>query len=216
MLVHVCAHGARWNEMPLVRWVVDAALLVRSGAVDWTHVLAQTERLGLSLPLYETLKYLRTTMRVPIPETVIKNLARSRVKSIERLLYEAEFHPSHQWSMISTLRIHRHIARHEVLCSNGPIGYRRYFVALCRGRSLRELGLWTRQRLGLWAQLGAFTSGSSRAADDNVTSYISGLADNSRCAPVHQTYKNVPRDAWFTLGGEIKNVLGKGTWRAAG
>jgi putative nucleotidyltransferase-like protein len=149
MLVHVCAHGTRWNEVPVVRWVVDAALLVRSGAVDWTHVLAQTQRLGLSLPLYETLKYLRTTMRVPIPDTVIDNLARSRVKSIERLLYEAEFHQSHQWSMISTLIIHEHIARHEVVRSNGPIGYLRYFLAACRGRSLRELGFWARQRLGL-------------------------------------------------------------------
>lgn len=149
MLVHVCAHAARWNELPLVRWVLDAVLLVRSGAVDWTHLLAQTERLGLSLPLYEALRYLRTTMRVAIPDLVINNLARSRVKSIERLLFQIEFRPAYEWSIFCTLRIHHHIALNEVALSNRSIDYLRYFLALRRGRSLRDLCLWVRQRLRL-------------------------------------------------------------------
>jgi Uncharacterised nucleotidyltransferase len=149
MLVHVCAHAARWNEAPLVRWVVDAALLVQSGAIDWTHLLLQTERLGLSLPLYNTLRYLRETMNVAIPVFVIDSLSRFRVNSIERLLYQAEFYPPHHLSIISALRIHRHIAFHEVVTSYGLTGYWRYFCALRRGRSLRELALWMGQRLRL-------------------------------------------------------------------
>src|SRR4029077_1263519 len=64
LLVHVCAHGARWSDPPSVRWVIDAALVVRAGNVDWMHVCNQTERLGLALPLLETLNYLRTVMGV--------------------------------------------------------------------------------------------------------------------------------------------------------
>jgi hypothetical protein len=147
MLVHVCAHGARWNDLPPLRWVVDAAFLVRTDAVDWTHLCVQTERLGLALPLADTLDYLRFVMRVPVPDTVIRKLAQSRPKSIERLLYLSGMQPPSQLSLLAALRIHRHIARHELACLQGLSGYWRYFVALRRGRSLRELARWVRQRL---------------------------------------------------------------------
>ena len=148
MLVHVCAHGARWNVTPPVRWVIDAAFLVRSGAVDWAHFCVQTERQGLALPVTETLKYLRTVMRVAVPETVIQNLTRSRVKSIERLLYESESQPPAQRSLLTWLRIHQHIAWHEVARDQGLSGYWRYWAARRRGRSLPELTSWIRRRLG--------------------------------------------------------------------
>jgi hypothetical protein len=152
MLVHVCAHGARWNEVPPVRWVIDAAFLVRSGTVDWMYLCAQTERLGLALPLIETLNYLRTVMRVPVPDPVIQKLTRTHVKSIERLIYKSGLQPPDQLDLLSALRIHRHIARHELARSQGPSGYWHYFMALRRGRSLLEWVSWARRRLAWGAR----------------------------------------------------------------
>ena len=147
MLVHVCAHGAMWNDIPPVRWVIDAAFVVRSGAVDWIYFCDQTERLGLTLPLVETLNYLRSVMRVAIPDMVMQRLTRDHVKSIDRLIYQARLQPPAQWNLLTALRLHHHIAWHEVARDQGPIGYWRYFVALLRGRRVLELVSWARRRL---------------------------------------------------------------------
>jgi hypothetical protein len=147
MLVHVCAHGAMWSDIPPVRWVTDAAFVVRNGAVDWIHLCAQTERLGLTLPLVETLNYLSTVMRIPVPDMVVQRLTQNHVKSIDRLIYESRLQPPTQWNLLTAIRLHNHVAWHEMARFQGPIGYWRYFVALLRGRSLLELVSWLRRRL---------------------------------------------------------------------
>ena len=147
MLVHVCVHGAMWNEAPPIQWVVDAAFIVRSGAVDWIHFRAQTERLGLTLPLLETLNYLRTVMRVAVPDIVIQQLTKNRVKSIERLIYELRLLPPELLDLIRALRIHQHIAWNCLARIEGRGGYWRYFTALRRGRSLMEMAEWVCRRL---------------------------------------------------------------------
>ena len=147
MLLHVCAHGARWNPMPPLRWVADAAFLIRTGTVDWTHLCVQTERLGLALPLADTLNYLRSIMRVAVPEEVIRNLVRSPPTAIERLLYDSGLRPPTKLGLSAVMRVHRHIAWHELARFHGAIGYWRYFVAVRRGRGLMELLSWMRHRL---------------------------------------------------------------------
>jgi len=147
MLTHVCVHGAIWNAVPPIQWIADAAILVRSGAVDWFHLCAQSERLGLALPLIATLNYLRKVMRVPVPDIVIQKLTQTHVKSIERLIYESGLRPPGQMNLITALRIHRYIARNELARRQGLGGYWRYFLALRRGRSLPEIGRWVGRRL---------------------------------------------------------------------
>jgi hypothetical protein len=147
MLVHVCTYSAMWNDVPPNQWVVDAAFIVRSGAVDWIHFRAQTERLGLALPVVETLNYLHTVMRIPVPDIVIQQLTQSHVKSIERLIYESGLQPPDQLNLISALRIHRHVAWNALARSEGLGGYWRYFVALRRGRSLPEMAKSVGRRL---------------------------------------------------------------------
>jgi hypothetical protein len=90
MLVHICVHGARWTGRRRILWVADAALLMRTSAIDWAHFVAQTERLGLALPIASTLGYLRSVMRAPVPDAVMQTLRQSPVTSIERLLYRSQ------------------------------------------------------------------------------------------------------------------------------
>ena len=147
MLVHTCAHGARWNVLHPVRWVVDATLLMRTSAIDWAHFVAQTERLGLALPIVLTLGYLRSAMHVPVPDAVMRTLEQSPVSSIERLLHRSQLQSPERRGLLDALRLHHHIAQHELVRLQGLIGYWHYFLAKRGDRSLLDVASWARQRL---------------------------------------------------------------------
>jgi hypothetical protein len=147
MLLHICVHGAKWNPVPPLRWIVDAVLLLRSGGVNWAHLCAQSARLRLNLPLADTLQYLRAEMRAPIPKDVLDSLANEDMRPIERLLYETELHPPQVRGLLTTLRIHWHVAHSQLAHSSRPYDYWRYFLALRAGRSLGEITAWTQRRL---------------------------------------------------------------------
>jgi hypothetical protein len=146
MLIHICAHGARWNPLPPLRWIVDAVFLLESQTIDWDYFCVQSTRLRLSLPLSDTLDYLRTVMRAPIPEQILKNLRRKRARPIERLIYETEMYPPERRSLRTALRIHWHIARTQIATSD-VCGYLQYFLTLRAGRRWRDVAAWIRRRL---------------------------------------------------------------------
>lgn len=148
LLVHVCAHGTKWNDTQHLRWVIDAALLVRSGEIDWHLVCKQAARSGLTLPLAETLHYLNRKMDVAVPGQVIQELYRSEVAPIDRLLYESEMRPPMQRSFLTTLKIHQYIAWQELVHEEGPRGYWHYFRALRQGRSLKQIASWLGRQFG--------------------------------------------------------------------
>ena len=147
MLLHTCAHGMRWNSLPTLRWVVDATMLTRRTAVDWAYLSDQAKRRGLSLGLAEAFAYLRDVFRVPIPNTATERLERVRSRPIERQFYKWELRPRSRQPLLVALRVHCHIARRELVRLHGFRGYWQYFGALRRGRGLREIALWIRQRL---------------------------------------------------------------------
>ena len=148
MLIHVCAHGARWNDFPMLRWVVDAAMVLRANATDWAYLRGQTIRFGLTLPISTTLGYLRSTMRLSIPPAVIRDLAEWPTTPLDRFLYVSQARSPARWSLLTRLRVHRHIARHHLTRTVGMRGYWRYLRALRRGRSLTELVAMTYKRMG--------------------------------------------------------------------
>ena len=147
MLLHSCAHGARWNGIHPVRWVVDAILLMRTNSIDWTHFIAQTERLGLALPIVSTLRYLQTALHAPVPDAVMRSLERLPVTSTERLLHRTQLQSPERRGFLDALRLHGHIARHELVRLEGLVGYWHYFLAKRGERNLRDIAWWVRQRL---------------------------------------------------------------------
>jgi hypothetical protein len=60
-LLHVCAHGAAWNDLPPLRWVADAAIIMRAenSEIDWERLMKQTRMRRLMLPMSDALGYLR-------------------------------------------------------------------------------------------------------------------------------------------------------------
>ena len=57
-LLHICFHGARWNEVPPLRWIADAwFILERAGAtLDWTRLLELARQRYLTLMMRETIR----------------------------------------------------------------------------------------------------------------------------------------------------------------
>jgi hypothetical protein len=70
LLMHICAHGARWNTVPSLRWVSDAmAVLSRKNQpIDWSRMISQTKKYQLGLPLGDSLTYLKKEFSAPVPE----------------------------------------------------------------------------------------------------------------------------------------------------
>ncbi len=88
-LLHVCWHGARWDQTPPVRWIADAMMILRTASeeIDWTRLVAQARSRHLSLPLYDCLNYLRSALDAAIPSEIPRLLTDIPVFVNERLGY---------------------------------------------------------------------------------------------------------------------------------
>ncbi len=85
-LLHVCAHGVKWNALPPLRWVADATAIVGGSEINWRRLTAQAQKRRLIWPIKEGLSYLRETLDAPIPDSVLMELRRmptSRMEDIE-------------------------------------------------------------------------------------------------------------------------------------
>jgi hypothetical protein len=95
-LLHVCVHGAAWSDLPPLRWVADAAIIMRRAGpeINWDRLIAQTKSRHLMLPVRDTLGYLQNLLALPVPKDVfiaIQNIPASR---LERLLYQIRTGPN--------------------------------------------------------------------------------------------------------------------------
>ena len=104
-LLHICIHGARWNETPPFRWVADAIMILNNAynEIDWNRLAVQAEKRHLILPLLDTLQYLRDTFEAPISPEIIKNLQAVRVPHRERMEYKIAVSPPTKWTAILDL-----------------------------------------------------------------------------------------------------------------
>jgi hypothetical protein len=104
-LLHICVHGARWNETPSFRWVADAIMILNNAhnEIDWNRLAVQAEKRHLILPLLDTLHYLRDTFEAPISPEIIKNLQAVRLPHLERMEYRIAVSPPTKWIAILDL-----------------------------------------------------------------------------------------------------------------
>ena len=88
-LLNVCVHGARWNDVPSIRWAADAMMILQGAgaSVDWQRLLAQCQKRLLVLPMRDTLSFLASTLEAPVPDYVLERL-REANSDEERLDYE--------------------------------------------------------------------------------------------------------------------------------
>lgn len=94
-LLHTCWHGARWNEVPPIRWVADAMAVLGGSAaeIQWSSLLKKAQRHRIVLPVKDSLEYLKNKFDAPVPDTVLKSLAAVRISKMERENYELVLNP---------------------------------------------------------------------------------------------------------------------------
>ncbi len=94
-LLHTCWHGARWNEVPPIRWVADAMAILGAAAaqIEWASLLKKAQRHRITLPVKDSLEYLKKTFDAPVPDTLLKSLSAVRISKTERENYDLVLNP---------------------------------------------------------------------------------------------------------------------------
>jgi len=94
-LFHTCAHGVRWNVIPPLRWVADAATIMATapGDLDWDRLAGVAARHRLVLPIRKSLRYLRTLLQLPVPPACLEQLDRLPVARVEHYEYRVRVAP---------------------------------------------------------------------------------------------------------------------------
>jgi hypothetical protein len=115
-LYHVCVHGVRWEKEPPLRWVADAVLLARTGAIEWERLATLGERHRLALQLRVALEYLRARFAVAVPPHAIDSLASLPTARWERREYELKTLP---YSYLRRLAFHWYNHRRQQKTGGG-------------------------------------------------------------------------------------------------
>jgi hypothetical protein len=92
-LVHTIIHGAAWNSISSTRWIMDAALLSQSRAIDWGLFAEIVIENGWQHPLVDQLHYL-SEFDVEIPKEVIQRISSSKADYWGKALYFYQSQPS--------------------------------------------------------------------------------------------------------------------------
>jgi len=89
LLFQVCVHGVKWNLVPPLRWLADAATIMNTSlaAIEWDRLIALAKRHGQVLPLRDSVVYLRRHLFFPVPAAVLKTLENLPVPRITRMEY---------------------------------------------------------------------------------------------------------------------------------
>lgn len=92
-LLHVCVHGLRWSPAPLLHWLADVVVILRTSTLDWPYFVQQVARYQFSLVAVQALGYVQTHFQVDIPAGVLDDLRALPVSRPERLAYHYRISP---------------------------------------------------------------------------------------------------------------------------
>lgn len=87
-LLHLFVHGMAWEEVPPIRWVLDARLLLDGTQPDWDLLLAEAQRKEVRLPVREAMKTYDDLFPGQIPAEMLVKATAFVPTRRERLDYE--------------------------------------------------------------------------------------------------------------------------------
>jgi hypothetical protein len=89
LLMHVCVHGAVYNPMPPLRWIADAAMILRTAGerVNWDRLIAEADERLLLVVMREAILLLTALVDVYVPAAVLTRLRTARVSRAEEREY---------------------------------------------------------------------------------------------------------------------------------
>jgi Uncharacterised nucleotidyltransferase len=88
-LLHVCAHGLRWDETPTIRWAADAAVILTSAgrALDWERVVERAQARRLTVAVGQALAWLRESLEADVPRWALTRLHAGPRLRFERVVH---------------------------------------------------------------------------------------------------------------------------------
>jgi hypothetical protein len=92
-LMHVCTHGAQYNESTPIRWIADAWTVLQTNEVDWELFEREARERLLTVVLASALNYLRDLVDAPIPNEVVRRLEAAPSPRFERIGFRATAKP---------------------------------------------------------------------------------------------------------------------------
>jgi len=95
-LIHVIEHGAIGNPNRPLRWVADAAHIIRKGSLDWDRIMEIVRESGLEIHARLAFRYLDERVQVAIPSRFMKALEQLPLtpKAIKDYYRVAELRPA--------------------------------------------------------------------------------------------------------------------------
>jgi hypothetical protein len=134
-LLHVCVHGAKWNDTAPIRWIIDAMKILTSekSKVDWERLIRQARDRRLALPMGQTLGYLTDTLEAPVPPEVLRELQSEPRSARELIFYKIRLSPN---SALKTIPV----TWHWLEC----------LVIECRGNLIERLAQFLKYLQSLW------------------------------------------------------------------
>ena len=127
-LLHACAHGLMWNEIPPVRWIADAVMIARSAEIDWRRLVADLQSRRLTLLGRTGLQYLQDRFALPVPSSALDALRRAPVTRGEAMDFVRVTEPQRLLRPADTVRAVWH--QYGRSATGGPwsraVGFVRY------------------------------------------------------------------------------------------
>lgn len=107
-LFHACIHGVPFCPVPSLRWIADAAFILRASPtpIDWQEFLRCTADFHVAVIAFHALTWLRQEIDAPIPEAVLAELQSRTPASWESAEFEHLIH--HPPSLHPAFLWHRH------------------------------------------------------------------------------------------------------------
>lgn len=95
-LLHVCVHGVIPNVVPSFGWVADAMTVLNSShaGIDWSRLITEAAEHRLTLPLRDTLEYLREALDASVPPASLQRIRTVPTSRVERIEYQLKIRPS--------------------------------------------------------------------------------------------------------------------------
>jgi len=86
---HACEHGARYNGVAPLRWLADTALVLDASGekMDWEALVNVARIKDLTLPVRDTLVYLREHLDRSVPDHVVQTLSQHTPSLLARVDY---------------------------------------------------------------------------------------------------------------------------------
>ncbi len=112
-LLHVCAHGAWWHRDPTLRWIADAALVLRAEeGIDWDRFRRQAAERDLNRSVADALDYLRSRFGAPVPRELPGELRRAPASRVQRIASRTVMNPPTRMpEMVRSLMFHWELNR---------------------------------------------------------------------------------------------------------